>query len=526
MPFSTEAIRKIFDLRTTRASGPASVAPMLATAQTFTLDGIAARPVRVEVDVHRGLPAFSIVGLPDTAVREARERVRAALANCGFDFPLRRIVANLAPASLRKAGPGLDLPIAVALLVASGQLEWERASRLAMAGELALDGSVRPIPGVLAIAEAAREQGAEAVVVPEENGPEAALVGGIEILPLASLAQIPGLAAGEWTPDRPAPLALPAGPRPGAPDLADLRGQPHLRYALEVAAAGGHSLLMIGPPGAGKSLAASRLPSILPPLGPEEALEVARIASACGRLGQGLSGGRPFRAPHHTISPAGIVGGGNPPAPGEATLATRGVLFLDELCEFRRDALEALRAPLESGWVTISRAGGSRGLPCRFMLVAASNPCPCGRGEADPECSCAPLAARRYQGRLSGALADRLDILAAIRQPSAAEIAGPPGEPSASVRERVAAARARQEDRLGAGRCNAEMTPAEAREGVLEEKAAALLAESYSRRRLSGRAHDRVLRLARTIADLAGADSIERDHIAQALQLRRRDRDR
>jgi magnesium chelatase family protein len=508
-----------------RALGRASVAAMLATTRTFTLDGIAARPVRVEVDVHRGLPAFSVVGLPDTAVREARERVRAALANCGFDFPLHRIVANLAPASLRKAGPGMDLPIAVALLVASGQLEWERLPRVAMAGELALDGSVRSIPGVLAIAEAAREQGADAVIVPAENGPEAALVTGLEVLPLESLGQISALASGSLLPDHPEPLPLPLTAQSGGPDLADLRGQPHLRYALEVAAAGGHSLLMVGPPGAGKSLAASRLPSILPPLSHEEGLEVARIASACGRLGPAFGGGRPFRAPHHTVSPAGVVGGGNPPGPGEATFAHRGVLFLDELCEFRRDTLEALRGPLESGWVTISRAGSNRCLPCRFMLVAASNPCPCGRGEADPECSCAPLDVRRYQGRLSGALADRLDILVAIRQPSAAEISGPPGEPSAAVRERVAAARRRGEARLGVGRCNAEMTPGEARECVLEEDAAVLLAETYARRRLSARAHDRVLRLARTIADLADLDSVGREQIAQALQLRRRDRD-
>ncbi len=498
---------------------------MLATARTFTLDGIAARPVNVEVDVHRGLPAFSVVGLPDAAVREARERVRAALANCGFEFPLRRIVANLAPASLRKAGPGLDLPIAVALLVASGQLEWERLPRLAMVGELALDGSVRQVPGVLAVAEAARELGAEAIVVPAENGSEAALAGEIEVIGIESLAQVTPIAAGESVLERPTPLALPPDSPSGAPDLADLRGQPHLRYALEVAAAGGHSLLMIGPPGAGKSLAASRLPSVLPPLGSEEALEVARIASACGRLDETLGAGRPFRAPHHTISPAGIVGGGNPPGPGEATLAHRGVLFLDELCEFRRDTLEALRAPLENGAVTISRVGGNRTLPCRFMLVAASNPCPCGRGETDPECNCEPLAARRYQGRLSGALADRLDILVAIRQPSAAEIGGAPGETSAAVRDRVAAARKRQEHRFGSGRCNAEMTPAEARGCALDDAAAALLAESYSRRRLSGRAHDRVLRLARTIADLAGSEAVERDQMAQALQLRRRDHD-
>jgi magnesium chelatase family protein len=498
---------------------------VLATAQTFTLDGIAARPVRVEVDVHRGLPAFSVVGLPDAAVREARERVRAALANCGFEFPLRRIVANLAPASLRKAGPGLDLAIAVALLTASGQFGLERLQRLAMVGELALDGTVRPVPGVLAIAEAARQKGIEVVVVPAENGPEAALVGEIDVIGLESLAQLPALAAGEWIPDRPQPLPLKLEADGSGPDLADLRGQRHLRYALEVAAAGGHSLLMVGPPGAGKSLAASRLPSILPPLAPGEALEVARIASACGRLDEGRMGGRPFRAPHHTVSPAGLVGGGNPPNPGEATLAHRGVLFLDELCEFRRDTLEALRAPLETGWVSIARAGAWRHLPCRFMLVAAANPCPCGRGDGDPECNCAPLAVRRYQARLSGALADRIDVLAAIRQPSAEEIGGPPGEPSAAVRERVTEARERQEVRLGAGRCNAEMTPGEVRECALDEGAAALLADSYSRRRLSGRAHDRVLRLARTVADLAGGETIEREQMAQALQLRRRDQE-
>ncbi|HEU5142563.1 MAG TPA: YifB family Mg chelatase-like AAA ATPase [Solirubrobacterales bacterium] len=497
---------------------------MLATAHTFTLDGIAARPVRVEVDVHRGLPAFSVVGLPDVAVREARERVRAALSNCGFEFPLRRIVANLAPASLRKAGPGLDLPLAVALLVASGQLSWERLARVAMVGELALDGSVRAINGVLAIAEAARERGAEAIAVPAGNGEEAALAEGIEVLQLESLAQLPGLAAGEWSPPPPEPLPLRLVADEGAPDLADLRGQPHLRHALEVAAAGAHNLLMIGPPGSGKSLAASRLPSILPPLAAPEALEVARIASACGRLDAQRVGGRPFHAPHHTVSAAGLVGGGNPPRPGEATFAHRGVLFLDELCEFRRDALEALRAPLETGWVAVSRAGASRRLPCRFMLVAAANPCPCGRGEGDPECECPPQEVRRYQGKLSGALADRIDVLVAVRQPAAEEIGGPPGEPSSLVRERVAAARERQEHRLGRGRANAEMTPAEARGCLLADGAAALLAEAYSRRRLSGRAHDRVLRLARTIADLADSEPIERDQMAQALQLRRRDR--
>ena len=495
---------------------------MLATARTFTLDGIAARPVRVEVDVHRGLPNFTIVGLPDAAVREARERVRAALVNCGFEFPLRRIVVNLAPASLRKAGPGMDLAIAAALLSASGQLEWEGLGGVALAGELALDGSTRPVQGALAMAEAAIASGAEAIVLPAENGAEAALAGGVAVIAVESLGQLPALVSGEWDPPRPEPLPLRRDPAPTSPDLADLRGQPHLRHALEVSAAGGHSLLMVGPPGAGKSLAASRLPSILPPLAPVEALEVARIASACGRL-DGLPGGRPFRAPHHTISAAGLIGGGSPPRPGEATLAHRGVLFLDELCEFRRDALEALRAPLESGEVSIARAGGQRHLPCRFMLVAAANPCPCGRGETDPDCTCAPYDVQRYQGKLSGALADRIDLLAAVRQPSATEIGGAPGEPSAAVRERVSAARERQEQRLGPGRCNAEMSPAEARACPLAEEAAALLADLYARQRLSGRAHDRALRLAQTLADLAGVESIGEEQMAQALQMRRRD---
>jgi magnesium chelatase family protein len=496
---------------------------VLATARTFTLDGISARPVRVEVDVHRGLPGFAIVGLPDAAVREARERVRAALVNCGFEFPLQRIVVNLAPASLRKAGPGMDLAIAAALLRASDQLDWEGMERVALAGELALDGQVRPINGALAIAEAAREGGAEAIVLPAENGPEAALAGGIEVVPLRSVAGLPGLAAGERE-GVPVPLALRVGPAPGAPDLADLRGQPHLRHALEVAAAGGHSLLMIGPPGAGKSLAASRLPSILPPLGEAETLEVARIASATGRLGVGLPAGRPFRAPHHTISAAGLIGGGTPPRPGEVTHAHRGVLFLDELCEFRRDVLEALRAPLETGEVAIARVGGRRVLPCRFMLVAASNPCPCGRGENDADCTCLASSVQRYQGKLSGALADRIDLLAGVAQPAAEDIGGGPGEPSAAVRDRVCAARERQEARLGPGRCNAEMTPAEARECEIDPAAATLLADLYARRGLSGRAHDRALRLARTVADLAGAARIGEGEMAQALQLRRRDR--
>jgi magnesium chelatase family protein len=496
---------------------------MPTTAQTFTLDGIAARPVRVEVDVHRGLPSFTIVGLPDAAVREARERIRAALISCGFEFPLRRIVVNLAPASLRKSGPGIDLAIAAGLLGASEQIEGNGLDGIALVGELALDGSTRPTCGVLAMAEAAREAGAQAIAVPAANAAEAALVEGIEVIAIDAVGQLGSLASGSWRPPRPEPPHFSDRHSAQGPDMADLRGQPHLRYALEVAAAGSHSLLMVGPPGAGKSLAASRLPSILPPLAPSEALEVARIASACGRLGGELPGSRPFRAPHHTVSAAGLIGGAKTLQPGELTMAHRGVLFLDELCEFKRDALEALRAPLEAGEVSIARASGQRSLPCRFMLVAAANPCPCGRGEVDPDCTCAPYDVQRYQGKLSGALADRIDILAAVRQPSAAEIGGAPGEPSAAVRERVCAARERQEFRLGPGRCNAEMTPAEARACKLSKGAGALLADLYARQRLSGRAHDRALRLAQTIADLAGLEEIGEEQMAQALQLRRRD---
>lgn len=493
---------------------------MLSTARSFILDGIAARPVRVEVDVHRGLPGFFVVGLPESAVRETRERVRAALINCGFEFPLRRIIVNLAPAGLRKAGPGLDLPIVAALLRASGQMAWEGYRDVALVGELALDGTTRPIQGALAMAEAAREGGATAIVVPEENGPEAALAEGIEVIPLDSAWLLPALAAGEWTPPpvRPHPLQL--DPSPSAPDLADLRGQSDLRFALEVAAAGGHSLLMIGTPGAGKSLAASRLPSILPPLAENHGREVVRIASACGRLG-GLPWGRPFRAPHHTISAAGLIGGGSPARPGEVTLAHRGVLFLDELPEFRRDALESLQGTLEAGKVSTARAGEHLSLPSRFLLVAAANPCPCGRGENDAGCACAPNDVGRYRGKLDAALPDRIDIAVAMKQPTAAEIAGSPGESSANVRERVCAARERQERRLGAGRCNAEMTSAEARACPLSEEGALTLADLYARQRLSGRTHDKALRLAQTLADLRGLDEIGEEQMSQALRLTR-----
>ena len=498
---------------------------MLATARTFSLLGIEVREVHVEVDVcERGLPTFSLVGLPDAAVRESRERVRSALENSGFKFPKHRITANLAPADLRKAGPSFDLAIAAGLLAASGQLPADRLAGVMLAGELALDGSIRPVPGTLAMAEGASGLGARAVVVPVANGPEAALARGPRVVPLERLRQLAQLGTAD-EPPAPAPLELGVdGAASDGPDLADLRGQPHLRDALEIAAAGGHSMLIIGPPGAGKSLAARRLPSILPQLSRSDALEVLRVASACGALGRGSTAARrPFRAPHHTISTAGLVGGGSPPRAGEVTLAHRGVLFLDELAEFSREALEALRQPLEDGVVVIARARGAVELPCSFMLVAASNPCPCGRGEESGECDCRPGSARRYRAKLSGALADRIDICVAVDRPSADEMSTRNGVGSAAVRTRVAAARERQERRLGPGRCNADTDLAELRAAArLSRSARRALAQGHARLRLSGRGHDRVLRVSRTIADLAGAERIEAEHVARAIALRRR----
>lgn len=512
--------------RATRVSGAHSFAAMPAVARTFTLLGVTAYEVQAEVDVRAGLPAFSLVGLPDASVRESRERARAALANSGFEFPMRRITANLAPADLRKEGPGIDLAIAAALLAASDQLPSHLLHRYWLAGELALDGSIRPVAGVLAMAERARASGADGIAVAAENAAEARLVPGLEVAPLRSLGELVPLGRGEL--EALPGLAMPDPIRGAAtstlPDLADLRGQPSLNRALEVAAAGGHSLLIVGPPGAGKSLAARRLPSLLPPLARSEAIEVTRIASICGRGPQpGTFAERPFRAPHHTISAAGLVGGGAPPRPGEATLAHGGVLFLDELGEFARAALEALRQPLEDGRIALTRARHSVDLPCRFQLVAASNPCPCGRGGESGPCRCSEASVRRYEGKLSGALADRIDLTLRIEQPLPEALGSQPGEPSAAVRARVCVARERQARRLGSGRCNGDLGLGELRRAcALDGEAAEMLAESHARLGLSGRGHERVLRVARTVADLAGHDRVGIDEIAEALTMRRR----
>jgi magnesium chelatase family protein len=510
---------------------------MLATVKTFALAGVSARAVTVEVDVRRGLPALAIVGLPDRAVRESAQRVRAAIANSGFEFPLKRITVNLAPANLRKAGPGFDLAIASAILVASEQLPPETLEACAVAGELALDGALRPAAGALPMAEEAARLGLARLAIAEQSGPEAALAarlarngdgGGkcLRVTPLRRLDQL-SLIDSDAEPAEPEPPPDGEdGPEPPLPDLAELRGQPLLRRALEIAAAGGHGLLMIGPPGAGKSLAARRLPSLLPPLSAPEALEVRRIASACADEhdpGAALDR-RPFRAPHHTISPAGLVGGGSPPQAGEATLAHNGVLFLDELGEFARAALEALRQPVEEGSVWIVRARQRIELPCRFQLVAAANPCPCGRGQDSPRCTCDAAAVRRYEAKLSGALADRFDIALGLAQPDPEAMAGAGGEGSGAVRDRVCEARERQLSRFDCGRTNSELGPEQTRrQARLTSSARALLLEGHRRLELTGRGHDRVLRVARTIADLAGAERVGEEHVAEALSLRRRE---
>ena len=529
---------------------------MLATVMTFALAGVSARAVTVEADVRKGLPTLAIVGLPDRAVRESRERVRAAISNSGFEFPLKRITVNLAPAHLRKAGPGFDLAIASAILVASEQVPSEALAGCAVAGELALDGSLRPAAGALSMAEEAARLGLCRFAVAAPTAPEALLAvrwadggagvdgmtngsggdgttngsggGGLRVTPLERLEQLRLIGTDE-EPDEPAAEPPMPNGTDGAsaaaplPDLSELRGQPLLRRALEIAAAGGHGLLMIGPPGVGKSLAARRLPSIMPELSPAVALEVRRIASACGPA-PAVPGRRPFRAPHHTISPAGLVGGGSPPQAGEATLAHRGVLFLDELGEFARAALEALRQPMEEGAVSIVRARQRIELPCRFLLVAAANPCPCGRGEDSPRCACDAASVRRYTAKLSGALADRLDIVLGLDQPDPEALVADPDEASLDVRRRVETARDRQRERLGHGRTNSEMGPEETRTRAgLSRGARTLLLDGHRRLELSGRGHDRVLRVARTVADLAGSEPVEEEHVAEALSLRRRE---
>ncbi len=500
---------------------------MLARVSTFAIDGVDPRHVSVEVDIRSGLPSFTIVGLGDVAVRESRDRVRAAILNSGFKFPESRITANLAPAFLRKVGPGFDAALALAILAASRQIPAGALSSCAVFGELSLGGELRDSPGALAVAEGARRAGLGSLIVPCERAREAALIGGLQVAGVASLQMAADVVTGKVAPVGPpeSPAGSGSVARTSEPDLDEVRGQATALLALEIAAAGAHNLLLEGAPGTGKTMIARRLPSILPAMTREEAIEVTRIHSVAGIHADGLITSRPFRAPHHTISSAGLVGGGAPPRPGEASLANHGVLFLDELSEFQRSTLDALRQPLEDGTVTIVRAQRSLRFPTRFMLVAATNPCPCGFAGVDDRCACGELELRRHRRRLSGPLLDRMDLLVSVERPTEQQLRAPPRTDSAGARARVAAARERQQGRLGGtgARCNGEMDGRAVRRHVrLEPGAADALGRAYALGALSARGRHRVLRVARTIADLEGHDRVTEADVLTALSLRQR----
>jgi magnesium chelatase family protein len=503
---------------------------MLAKVTTCAVVGLEGAIVEVEVDISPGLPSFTIVGLPDAAVQEAKERVRAAIRNSGCTFPMKRIVVNLAPANLKKAGPSYDLPIAVAILLSSEQMTADVSQHILL-GELSLDGILRHTNGILPMVALAHQEKLSTIIVPEVDAREASLIDGTRILPFASLPQLVSYFRGEIpAPEykaKPADKYTPATPPPT--DLAYIKGQEHVKRALEVAAAGGHNIIMMGPPGSGKTLLARSLPSLLPPMTNTEALEVTKIYSVSGLLPAStpLVRERPFRSPHYTISNAGLVGGGHWPKPGEISLSHRGVLFLDELPEFGHSVLEVLRQPLEDRVITISRAQGSVTFPANFMLVGAMNPCPCGYyGDPFKPCTCSPGLVSRYQKRISGPFIDRVDIFVEVPHIDYEKLADDRlGESSEKVQKRVKDARLIQRQRFDGTviACNAEMTPTEVREFCpVEESAQGLLKTAMKQLYLSARAFHRILKIGRTLADLEGGDIIKAHHIAEAIQYRPR----